>query len=56
METLIHTTRQVVEEAQAQGEERDDLMILGGDLINNYNMVDRNEAFKEIEERTTQKC
>ena len=53
LEALIHTTRQVVEEEQARGEEGDDdddLMILSLDLINAFNLVDREKAFKEVEE------
>ena len=50
LESLIHTTRQIVEEIQAQEEEGDDMMILRVDLVNAFNMVDRDEAFKEVAE------
>merc|ERR1712142_579688 len=43
-------TRQVVEEAQDQGEDDEDLLILRVDLINAFNQVDRDTAFKEVED------
>ena len=50
MEAIIHSTRQVVEEAQDQGEGDEDLLILRVDLINAFNQVDRDTAFKEVED------
>ena len=54
LEALIHTTRQLVQEVQGRGEvlgdEGDDLLLLSLDLVNAFNMADRQEAFKEVEE------
>ena len=50
MEAIIHSIRQVVEEAQDQGEDDEDLLILRVDLINALNQVDRDTAFKEVED------
>ena len=44
-EALAHTMRQVVEEAQ----DNQDIHILQVDLVNAYNMADRETTFKEVE-------
>ena len=50
LEAIVHTTRQVVEELQVQGDDVDDSLILRVDLINAFNQVDRDAAFKEVED------
>ena len=42
-EAILHTTRQVLEE-------NPELSLLQGDLVNAFNLADRDATFKEVEE------